>query len=122
MTLEQELRDAHEGQGNGGRFEDWLRDMANNPNGTLQAGAQHLLANINFLRAIIAADEISEENGARPQRDDEGNVIVDTVTCGTCGRSWNDALITGRTPAPSGRCPYEYIHDEILELNDLTKD
>lgn len=32
------------------------------------------------------------------------------VTCGTCGRSWDDSIATGSTPAPSGRCPFEYYH------------
>lgn len=35
---------------------------------------------------------------------------VDRVTCGTCGRSWDDAVVTGSTPAPSGRCPFEPWH------------
>jgi hypothetical protein len=35
--------------------------------------------------------------------------------CGTCGISWNDAKPTGWTPAPSGRCPFEYDHDEYDE-------
>ncbi len=36
---------------------------------------------------------------------------VDKTTCGTCHRSWNDAIITGSTPAPSARCPFEYWHE-----------
>lgn len=71
------------------------------------------------LTAVFKSEEISEANGATPQRDDNGKVIEDIATCGTCGQSWNDALITGRTPAPSGRCPYEYIHAEIAELKKL---
>jgi len=31
-------------------------------------------------------------------------------TCGDCGLSWNDAVPTAWTPAPSGRCPFEYFH------------
>jgi hypothetical protein len=34
------------------------------------------------------------------------------TTCGTCGRTWDDAIVTGMTPAPSGRCPFEAYHDE----------
>ena len=34
----------------------------------------------------------------------------DIATCGHCGRSWDDGLITGITPTPSGRCPFEYDH------------
>lgn len=32
---------------------------------------------------------------------------ADIVTCGDCGRSWDDAHASGWTPAPSGRCPFE---------------
>ncbi len=37
------------------------------------------------------------------------------ATCGTCGRSWDDGIATGYTPAPSARCPFEYFHDEVSE-------
>lgn len=39
-----------------------------------------------------------------------GDVAKDRVTCGTCGLSWDDAIGTTWTPAPSGRCPFEYFH------------
>ena len=48
----------------------------------------------------------------RPQLDDSGNIIHDPVTCGTCGRTWNDAIISDTTPVPSARCPFEYEHEE----------
>jgi hypothetical protein len=32
------------------------------------------------------------------------------ITCGECGRSWDDGIPTGYTPAPSGRCPFESFH------------
>jgi len=32
------------------------------------------------------------------------------ATCGTCGRSWDDALVTSYTPAPAARCPFEAFH------------
>lgn len=48
--------------------------------------------------------------GAELCYDDDGAPIVDVLTCGTCGRSWNDAAISGVTPVPSGRCPFEYDH------------
>lgn len=50
------------------------------------------------------------QRGAIRQRDEMGKVIVRLATCGTCGRTWNDALITSRTPAPSARCPFEDEH------------
>ena len=34
----------------------------------------------------------------------------DRCTCGHCGLSWDDAICTGITPTPSGRCPFEYFH------------
>ena len=76
---------------------------------------------IQELEALIKSEEISEANGARPQLDDAGNVKQDPTTCGNCGMTWNDALITGRTPAPAARCPYEDIHPEIKELARLKR-
>lgn len=32
------------------------------------------------------------------------------ATCGHCGLSWDDGKSTSWTPAPSGRCPFEYFH------------
>ena len=34
----------------------------------------------------------------------------DRVTCGYCGLSWDDAIVTSITPTPSGRCPFESFH------------
>lgn len=34
------------------------------------------------------------------------------TTCGVCGRSWDDSIPTAYTPAPAGRCPFEYFHAE----------
>jgi len=51
--------------------------------------------------------------GATPTYDDNGLERVEIATCGTCGRSWNDAAVSSMTPAPSGRCPFEYEHDEL---------
>lgn len=36
----------------------------------------------------------------------------DVATCGTCGRSWDDAIVTSVTPAPAARCIWEYEHAE----------
>lgn len=63
------------------------------------------------LAGVVPASElISVENGATQQFDDDGVPESDMATCGVCGLTWDDALITGRTPAPSGRCPYEAWH------------
>ena len=29
------------------------------------------------------------------------------ATCGDCGRSWDDSIVTSMTPAPAARCPFE---------------
>jgi hypothetical protein len=40
-----------------------------------------------------------------------GKPAPDTFTrCGTCRRAWDDSKGTELTPAPSGRCPFEYWH------------
>ena len=59
----------------------------------------------------------------RLQRDDDGEPIVIAATCGTCGFSWNDALITSITPVPAGRCPNEYGHkpSRADRLNELAR-
>ena len=46
-----------------------------------------------------------------PQYDDDGKLIEEWMTCGHCGRTWNDAVITSITPVPSGRCPFESEHE-----------
>jgi hypothetical protein len=46
----------------------------------------------------------------RWQYDENGSIKIDAATCGHCGFTWNDALITSVTPTPSGRCPNEYGH------------
>ena len=45
------------------------------------------------------------------ERGTEHDKRFDYATCGTCGRTWDDSIITGMTPAPSARCPFEYFHD-----------
>lgn len=74
---------------------------------------------VDEIEDAFAFEEIDTSNGATEQHDDDGNVVEDLVTCGTCGRTWNDALISERTPAPSGRCPYERMHDDLAELATL---
>ena len=37
--------------------------------------------------------------------------MSDLATCGNCGRTWDDSIITSMTPAPAARCPFEYFHD-----------
>jgi hypothetical protein len=33
------------------------------------------------------------------------------TTDGSCGLSWDDAIVTSMTPAPAARCPFEYFHE-----------
>jgi hypothetical protein len=54
----------------------------------------------------------------RLQHDDDGRPIVDMAECGTCGFTWNDALITSLTPVPGGRTPCEWTHDDPAEDDD----
>ena len=60
-----------------------------------------------------------------------GDYVVepDIATDGACGLSWDDSIITGSTPAPSARCPFEYFHrynrhDEpvLLRVSDIPAD
>lgn len=39
-----------------------------------------------------------------------GQLPRTACTCGTCHLSWDDAIATSYTPAPSGRCPFEAFH------------
>lgn len=34
---------------------------------------------------------------------------IKPVTCGSCGRTWDDGKVTGWTPTPAGRCALEYL-------------
>lgn len=56
----------------------------------------------------LALSDIPEDFPVRPITPDA--FATDRVTCGTCGLSWDDAISTEWTPAPSARCPFEYFH------------
>jgi len=43
---------------------------------------------------------------------------ADVATCGTCGLSWDDSIGTEWTPAPSGRCPFESLHESATPSAD----
>jgi len=32
------------------------------------------------------------------------------TVCGNCGLGWDDSKVTGMTPVPAARCPFEYFH------------
>ncbi len=80
------------------------------------AGACLYLIGRRLAEAIAdEADEDDEDVPAdfpvRPLLTDEARAgAEDLVTCGHCGRSWDDAIPTSYTPAPSARCPFESWH------------
>lgn len=43
------------------------------------------------------------------------------ATCGHCGRSWDDAIPTSYTPAPSARCPFEAFHEDDDDTSEATE-
>lgn len=55
-------------------------------------------------------DSILEFITATPATDQDA-----IATCGECGFRWNDRIATSLTPAPAGRCPNEYNHDDESE-------
>jgi hypothetical protein len=60
------------------------------------------------LLRLAGKPDVPDDFPVRPLR--LGDAAADLVTCGTCYRSWDDAVPTSYTPAPSGRCPFEYYH------------
>lgn len=39
-----------------------------------------------------------------------GQTAIARTTCGHCGLSWDDAVVTSITPVPGARCPFEPFH------------
>jgi hypothetical protein len=54
--------------------------------------------------------KIPNDHPVRELGEDELVGAKDPAQCGTCGRWWDDGIVTGWTPTPSGRCPFEYWH------------
>jgi hypothetical protein len=84
----------------------------------------NLTADVIDVRDIIARIEeieagLTDEIEGDDQIDEMGDVIERMAECGTCGFVWNDARISGITPAPSARCPVEDEHEERAELASL---
>lgn len=57
------------------------------------------------------AIEVPKDFAVQPLK--PGEPAKDAVTCGVCGLTWDDGVSTGWTPTPSGRCPFEYFHEDI---------
>ena len=77
-----------------------------------EPGTPHRVKRVEARRKV-AAEEVPDDYPVKvlkPGTEAYRNA-KDLTTCGTCGRSWDDAVITGMTPAPSARCPFEYYHD-----------
>lgn len=51
------------------------------------------------VREVFAAEEYRREFP---------DAIV--AICGACRRGWDDSIASSWTPAPAGRCPFEYEH------------
>lgn len=74
-----------------------------------------------FIRELLrqVGEHIEAIGSAEVQVDEDGKAIVELARDGECGLTWNDAAIGTWTPAPSARCPYEPIHEEIATLRKL---
>ena len=58
----------------------------------------------------LRPSDIPAEFPVRPLKPEEAG--QDVAMCGSCGLVWDDAIPTSWTPAPSGRCPFEYYHKQ----------
>lgn len=79
--------------------------------------SRDVIERIEELQAEIEEDEseVREAEEEAAQRIDSDHTRC-MATCGECGRSWDDNVVTGRTPAPSARCPFEASHEAMREL------
>jgi len=57
----------------------------------------------------LERDDIPEDWPVQPI-DEDDETAADPMSCGTCGLTWDDAVITSMTPVPSARCPVESFH------------
>ena len=60
---------------------------------------------------MLDLDDIPADFPVRPIKPNDPTA-KDPCTCGTCGLTWDDAVPTSWTPAPSARCPFEYFHED----------
>lgn len=81
-----------------------------------------------FADSYLVDEWCFAESGSQPMHDpipldfpvrplDEDEDATDRVTCGHCGLSWDDAIPTQYTPAPSARCPFEYFHITTITVS-----
>jgi hypothetical protein len=63
----------------------------------------------------LKLDAIPADFAVRPLTPSEAATAHDPATCGECGLTWDDGISTSWTPAPAGRCPFEYYHAEPVD-------
>lgn len=68
-----------------------------------------------------SVNKIPKSFAVQPLKSDEAAEC--RTTCGYCGLSWDDSKSTAWTPAPAGRCPFEYFHKDkqTVPLRDRQK-
>lgn len=59
----------------------------------------------NGAREVLRRDEYMARESARGR--DARRYLA---TCGHCGRTWDDGIVSGVTPTPAARCPFEGSH------------
>jgi hypothetical protein len=98
--------------GGGGLAEMLIREVMNTSDSDIafHLGAHYLPDADEFLSddEDDEGDEVPDDYPVKVLGPDDP--ATDRVTCGECGRSWDDAVVTGMTPVPSGRCPFEAYH------------
>jgi hypothetical protein len=85
---------------------------------------------LSLMRTLDNAAQLDVEHGqdeAASVTHDNGVVEVldkdaygfpnDVATCGHCGRSWDDSVVSSMTPVPAARCPFEYEHEDDDEAD-----
>jgi hypothetical protein len=68
----------------------------------------------------LKASDIPKDFPVKPISDEAE--AKDRSTCGACGLSWDDGVITHMTPAPAARCPFEAFHvypDDPQRMGDV---
>lgn len=63
---------------------------------------------IEVLAEELRPSDIPKTHPVRPLK--AGQNAKNRASCEECGLSWDDAIITSMTPAPSARCPFEEFH------------
>ena len=86
-------------------------------NGVLKVEERYLTIPVGGTDAMISADQLYKSGTGYVRSitcysDATATAGQDVAMCGSCGLVWDDAIPTSWTPAPSGRCPFEYYHKQ----------